>query len=115
MESLDNAMDVINTIEEKEARAERQHADTGKVRIGSIERYFDKINVAAIKLEQDLSTGDIIEIGSEEEAVRQKVMSMQIDHAEVSEAHAGDSVGVKLKYRVSEGSEVYKVLQYRQE
>ena len=109
MESLDNAMDVINSIEEKESAHERPEAGSERELIGGVESFFKKINVAAIKLKKSLSTGDIIEIGSEEEAIRQKVVSMQINHEEVSEAHAGDSVGIKVNHPVYEGSEVYRL------
>ncbi|MDE1851148.1 MAG: translation elongation factor-like protein [Candidatus Micrarchaeota archaeon] len=78
--------------------------------IGTVEEFFDRINVAAVKLTQSLKVGDVIEVGNEEEAVRQKVSSMQIDRNDVEEAGGGDSVGIKLNHKVPLGSEVYKIL-----
>ena len=37
------------------------------------------------------------------------VKSMQIDNAAVSEAKAGDSIGVKVSDRVRDGDKVYKI------
>ncbi|MDE1846232.1 MAG: translation elongation factor-like protein [Candidatus Micrarchaeota archaeon] len=77
--------------------------------IGSVEGFFSKINVVAIKLSGDLKVGDLIEIGDEESSVKQRISSMQIDRHDVQSASAGDSVGIKLNYKVSEGSSVYRV------
>ena len=63
--------------------------------IGTVEQFFDKISVVAITLHGSLKVGDIIEIGTEDESVRQKVASMQIDKNYVEEASSGDSVGIK--------------------
>ena len=121
MADLDNVMDVLNSLEEKENRARTSSSirtaeigsvvsrNKNKTQIGSVECFFSKIGVVAIKLEDTLRVGDVIEIGSEDEAVRQRIASMQIDRQDVSEAYAGDSVGIKLKYKVPEGSAVYKV------
>ena len=107
---LDNAMDVMNSIEEREqySRSPRQQAQE-KVLIGTVEGFFSKINVVAIKLSSNLKVGDTIEIGDEESSVRQRITSMQIDRKDVTEAAPGESVGIKLNYKVPEGSSVYKV------
>lgn len=108
---LDNAMDVMNSIEEREqySRSPRQSAPSGKMLIGTVEGFFSKINVVAIKLSAPLKVGDTIEIGDEESSVKQRISSMQIDRQDVSDANAGDSVGIKLNYKVAEGSSVYRV------
>ena len=53
--------------------------------------------------------GDLIEIGDEYDAIRQRVSSMQVDGNDVQEAGAGDSVGIKLNYKVSEGRDVFRM------
>ena len=79
---LDSVIDVIDT-EDAKARgmnySRERPAPGPKKLIGVVERYFDKINVVAIKLSSGLRVGDTIEIGDEESSVRQKVASMQID------------------------------------
>jgi translation elongation factor EF-1alpha len=107
---LDNSIEALETSEAKE-RGETLKAAGVPVRtpIGTVEGYYDRINVVAISLIGKLSIGDIIEIGEIDDAVRQRVSSMQIDREDVLEADNGDSVGVKLKYRVDEGRSVYRM------
>jgi len=103
--------DVIENLNEQEARQSKGNAPSSmaKAQIGTVEKYFSKLGVAAIALTGPLSVGDIIEIGTEENAIRQKVESMQIDRKEVSSADAGDSVGILVRCKVSDGEEVYKL------
>jgi|GEM_PF-1437104 len=111
---------LINEVEEREKRYESRmqdkeiqngQAEKQKIRIGFVEKYYQRLGVAAIKIENNfLKIDDIIEIGNEEEAVRQRISSMQINRVNVESAKSGDSVGVSLKYSVKEGSDVYKVI-----
>ncbi|MGC8587183.1 MAG: hypothetical protein ACP5K9_02770 [Candidatus Micrarchaeia archaeon] len=101
--------DVMSDLEAREARSSSQHHVQEKVRIGVVERFYDKLGVAAIRLEGELSIGDTIEIGDESASIRQKVESMQINRNDVQSAEAGDDVGIKLKWKVEQGSAVYKV------
>lgn len=108
-ESLDNAMDVLNAQEERERQESQARRGSTRIPIGRVEKFFEKIGVAAVKLDEPLMVGDLIEIGSEDDAIRQRVSSMQIEHKDVIEASGGDSVGIKLNYPVREGSKVYKI------
>ncbi|MGC8649117.1 MAG: hypothetical protein ACP5UN_02775 [Candidatus Micrarchaeia archaeon] len=113
--SLDN---IIKEHEEYESRFERNRNNLSfeadklprKVPIGVVDKYYSKLSVAAVRLSAELSIGDIIEIGTEEEAIRQRVQSMQINKKDVSIAHEGDDVGIKLKYKVQDGSKIYKLI-----
>lgn len=112
---LDNVMDTLNSLEDRENR-ERGFADSGdasyrpnRTEVGMVEHYYSKLGVAAIKLTDTLKVGDLIEIGSDEEAIRQRITSMQIDRNDVNEAYPGQSIGVKVKHPVAEGSGVYKM------
>jgi len=104
--------DILDDLNAKEARyvQEQRAEQTGKLRIGEVENYFSKISVAAIKLTAPLKIGDIIEIGNEERALRQKVESMQINKKDVLSANAGDSVGILVRCEVSKGEGVYKII-----
>jgi hypothetical protein len=110
--SLDS---IISDHEEREARLDGAGASAavegsrGREQIGTVEQFFSRLMVAAVRLTGDLEVGDIIEIGTEEEAIRQKVTSMQIDRRDVDSAARGDDVGIKLKYAVDEGSSVYRI------
>lgn len=78
--------------------------------IGKITHYFSNIGVAVIDLENTLKEGDEIRItGGENTDFTQTVGSMQIEHEEVKSAKKGDSVGMKVKEKVREGYNVYKV------
>ncbi|MDE1865110.1 MAG: hypothetical protein KGH94_00515 [Candidatus Micrarchaeota archaeon] len=80
-----------------------------KIEIGKVERFFDKIGVAAIELSGALKVGDTIQIEGGPEPVRVEVTSMQIDRKDVESASAGDSVGIKVDTPVGKGCRVYLV------
>lgn len=82
----------------------------GKRLVGKITHYYNKIGVAVIELEDDLSVGDRISIeGKTTGAVEQTVESMQIEHENVGSARAGQSIGLKVSERVHEKDLVYKL------
>ncbi|MGC8648327.1 MAG: hypothetical protein ACP5SJ_02400 [Candidatus Micrarchaeia archaeon] len=107
--------DLIKGQEERESRAEAsKNSETaapkvGKTYIGLVEKYFSGLKVAAVVLEDSLSVGDVIEIGDDDNAIRQRVESMQIERENVEEAHAGDSVGILVHCPVERGAAVYKI------
>lgn len=84
-------------------------SEQGKL-IGEVEHYFSKIGVAVINLTAPLSVGDTIRVaGGAETDFEQSVDSMEADHVKVEKAKKGDSVGLKVKEKVREGYQVYKL------
>lgn len=82
----------------------------GEVKIGHVTHYFGKIGVAAIELTNgELSVGDSIHIKGHTSDFTQKVDSMQIDNAEVSQARKGQSIGIRVSEHARVGDEVYKI------
>ena len=80
--------------------------------IGFISKYFGKINVGAIDLTSGgLNTGDVIHIQGHTTDLEETITSMQIEHASVAEAKAGDSIGLKVSEKVRRGDKVFKVLE----
>lgn len=78
-------------------------------KVGEVTHFFDRISVASIILEQDLAIGDHIGFVRQEELLfEQQVTSMQVEHANISFARAGDEVGLKVSHEVKAGTEVYK-------
>lgn len=77
--------------------------------VGTVEKYFSRIDVAAVKLKGHLKVGDAIEIRDGDGEIREIVTSMQIDRKDVTEAFGGDDVGIKLTNPVPEGSRVYRL------
>ena len=82
---------------------------TERQEIGEVERYFGKIGVAAIKLTGSISVGDTLEIDDNDETIRLRVSSMQIDRKDVTDASEGDDVGIKINHTVGSGSKVYRL------
>lgn len=78
--------------------------------IGKITHFFSKIGVAVIELKKPLKVGDTIAIKGPTTDFEQKVDSMQIEHENVKEAKAGQSIGLKVTERVRETDAVYKKL-----
>jgi len=78
--------------------------------IGSIGHYYSKIGVAVIDLTAKIAVGDTVRIKGVTTDFRQKVESMQIEHANVENAGAGQSIGLKVTDKVREGDLVYKIL-----
>lgn len=76
--------------------------------IGRVTHYFNRINVAVIKLETELMLGDWIHFYHEGRTdFAQQVESMQIDRQPIEEAYPGDEVAVQVVDRVKEGDLVY--------
>jgi selenocysteine-specific translation elongation factor len=77
--------------------------------IGKVSDFFAHPVVAGIELTGTLKLGDTIHIKGHTTDMELTVDSMQIDNADVEEAKAGDSVGIKVSERVRRGDTVYKV------
>jgi len=77
--------------------------------IGKVSDFFARPEVAGIELTATLKLGDKIHIKGHTTDLELTVDSMQINNVDVSEAKAGDSVGVKVSDRVRGGDIVYKV------
>ncbi|MDP2820994.1 MAG: EF-Tu/IF-2/RF-3 family GTPase [bacterium] len=80
--------------------------------IGKIVHYFSNLGVAVIKVEEgELKIGDKIRIvGGQETNFEQNIESMQVDRKDVSEAKAGDEVGMKVSQKVRDEYRVYKIV-----
>ncbi|MGD0728866.1 MAG: hypothetical protein ABR981_02215 [Candidatus Micrarchaeaceae archaeon] len=96
-----------NDESDKEQEEKHNESKTGRTFIGRVEKFFNKINVAAIRLEGDLRIGDRIEIESDDSSVIMTVTSMQMNKEDIASATSGDDIGIKLKMQVSEGDRVY--------
>jgi len=77
--------------------------------VGKVSDFFARPVVAGIELTGKLKVGDRIHIQGHTTDMELTVQSMQINNVDVTEAKAGDSVGIKLSDRVRRGDKVYKV------
>jgi hypothetical protein len=86
-----------------------QPAPPGK-RIGVVTHYFNHLSVAIMRLESGtLRVGDMIHIRGHTTDFNQKVESLQVDHAPVTEVGPKDDFGLKVIEPVREHDVVYKV------
>ncbi len=77
--------------------------------IGKITHFFGKISVAVIELSDNVKIGDKLHVKGATSDFEQELSSMQIDHKEVQEAKAQESIGLKVNEPVREGDMVYRV------
>ena len=77
--------------------------------VGTVSHFFNHINVAVVDLIDTISVGDKIAIKGPTTEIEQTVDSMEIEHAQVDQAIAGQSIGMKVKSRVREKDRVYKI------
>jgi len=80
------------------------------IEIGHITHFFSKINVAVLELTAPLAVGDRILVKGPTTDFEQTVDSMQIEHANIPQAEAGQSIGLKMAEHVKERDVVYKKL-----
>ena len=80
-----------------------------KKQIGIITRYFHKIGVAAIILEDTLNVGSKISIEGATTNLEMNVDSMQVDRAEIQSGAKGQEIAIKVADRVRENDIVYLV------
>lgn len=77
--------------------------------LGKVIHYFDKLQVAVVKLEGGLKVGDAIKITDRGNEFTMTVSSMQVNHQEVTAGKAGDEVAIKVSQPVKSGAVLAKV------
>jgi hypothetical protein len=93
----------------KAARPPAQPAPPGK-RIGVVTHYFGHVSVAIVRLESGtLRIGDMIHIRGHTTDFKQKVESLQVDHAPATEVGPKYDFGLKVVEHAREHDVVYKV------
>ncbi len=80
-----------------------------EVEIGKVSDFFSRPLVAGIQLTAPLKLGDRLHIKGHTTDLQLTVESMQINNVNVTEAKAGDAVGIKIGDRARRGDTVYKV------
>jgi len=96
---------------ERESIETLPNTDVREMRIcGKCEGFFEKIDVAVIKLTCSLRKGNRILFETSEGLFEQEVSSMQINREDVSIAYVGDDIGLKVTLHPKVGGLVYKVI-----
>ncbi len=78
-------------------------------KVGRIAHYYSKAGVAVLELTGPLNKGDRIVIRGSTTNIEQAVDSMEIEHKQIQNAQAGQSIGMKVADRVRENDIVYRV------
>jgi len=80
-------------------------------RTGVVTHYYSHLSVVAIQLEPGITlrVGDVIHIRGHTTDFTQKVESLEVDHAPVTEVGPNDDFGLKVVEHAREHDTVYKV------
>ncbi len=93
------------------SKTEHNASPEKKQFIGKITHYYDKLNVASIKLVHELKVGDeVVIIGSATGIVKSKIDSIEIDKEEIKKADKGEEIGIKIKEKVRKNDEAYLLI-----
>ena len=79
--------------------------------IGKVIHYYSKIGVGIIRLSGALKVGDVIHFKGGGTDFTQTVKSMQIEHASIEEAKAGQEIGIKTESAVKDNAVVYLIIE----
>ncbi len=78
--------------------------------IGRIIHYYSHLGVGIIELtDGELKVGDVIHVKGSHTDFRQTVDSIQLEHQNVGQAEKGKSAGVKVKEKVRDHDQVFRV------
>lgn len=77
--------------------------------IGTVTHYYGHIEVAGLSVTAPLAVGETIHIVGSTTDFTQPVESMQIDHNAVNTVGPGDQIGLRVRDRVREHDQVFKV------
>jgi len=78
-------------------------------KVGRITHFYSKASVAVVELTAPLNKGDKIVIRGSTTNIEQQVDSIEIEHKQIVNAQAGQSVGMKVSGHVRENDIVYRV------
>ena len=78
--------------------------------IGTVTHYYGRLSVGIVELRDFLKIGDTVHIKGHTDDFTETVKTMQIEHADVTEAKAGDIIGINVTQKVHAHDKVYKVI-----
>ncbi len=89
------------------ARGQGSFQKQKRVQVGIVVNYYAKVQVAEIKVIDDIKLGDKLVIEGITTFIEQTLDSMQVHHKNVSSAKKGDLVGIKTSERVRINDKVF--------
>jgi len=93
------------------SKAYGSKATKKKIYLGKVLNYYNKINVAEVKLESEnlKLKDDIMFQGNKTGVVEDKISSIQKNNKKINKAKKGERVGIKVKNKVRENDKVYLI------
>ncbi len=79
-------------------------------KVGEVTHYYDKINIAILKLTGNLSLGDKVRIVSKDGEFTQSITLMLHEHQQIKTAEKEQTIGLKVNQPVNVNSLVYKTI-----
>lgn len=76
--------------------------------IGEVTHFYSGINVAIVKFNKAVKTGDRIHFKGSTTDFEEAIESMQYDHKDIASAKKGQEVGIKIKEKVRNGDKVFE-------
>lgn len=77
--------------------------------IGFVTHYFNDIDVAIVRFSVPVVLGTAVHFKGATTDFKDKIISMQYEHAPISVAKKGREVGIKVKNKVREGDRIHFV------
>ena len=78
-------------------------------RLGEVIHYFDRIQVAVLRLARGVKQGQRVHFKGAHTDFEQELTSLQVDHQVVSEAPAKGEVAVKVVEKVRRGDDIFRL------
>ncbi|MDD1696595.1 MAG: hypothetical protein LUQ54_06830 [Methanoregula sp.] len=82
-----------------------------EVEIGRVTHYYNHLNVAVLKLDEQLKLGDLIHFLGHTTDFEERVSSLEIEHHPVVWVKPGDDVAIRVAEPVREHDIVYRVVE----
>ena len=77
--------------------------------VGKVVHYYDKIEVAVVRLEKTLKAEDKVKFEKGDNSFEQTIESMQLDHKPVTLGKKGEEIAIKVDEAVKSGTAIYKL------
>lgn len=81
-------------------------------KIGTVFSYFSQLGVIGVELEGPIKIGEKIRVCGAKTNFIQLVESIEVFSTSVTEASAGQKVGIKVKYKCRIGDTVHKIHEF---
>lgn len=75
--------------------------------VGKVIHYYDKIQVAVIRLTRNIKVGDKLKFVHGESTFVQVVKSMQLEHEQIENGKKGQEVAIKLDQVAKPNTEIF--------